>query len=909
MLARCALALTGGLLALLVAQAEARDLSLDERITAQRAIEQVYWNHRIWPAGNPGAKPPLSAVVSDAQIRGKVETYLAKSNALATEWQRPITAAQLQAEMNQMAANTHSPEILQELFAALGNDPFVIAETLVRQTLADGLIRGAYASNAASGDCAHGEAETDFDAWWAKHRGDALTDFVGPVGQYSLPNNAETQCSPNTWGTPTNATAGYAPEPRYGHSAVWTGAEMIVWGGNNGFGPYGGGGGRYDPATDSWGPLGGGPSLRYLHAAVWTGTEMVVWGGNDGSNGYLNTGGRYNPVADTWGTPTSTSGNCPTGREGHSAVWTGTEMIVWGGRNSGGAQPTGGRYNPATNTWGAPTSTSNPPIPREGHAAVWTGSEMIVWGGSQDLFTSPGNSGGRYNPTTDTWGPPTSVSGSALSGRIFATAVWNGTEMIIWGGTSAVISGGLNTGGRYNPSSDTWGAATSTSANCPTARFSHSAVWTGSEMIVWGGAINISNPLNTGGRYCGCSLTFYPDADGDGYGDGSATVTACAPPPGYVANSTDCNDTDPLVHPGAPDATCNGIDNNCNGTVDEGVSGCVCIARAPGLVGWWPGNDNTLDVVAGHDGTLANGAGYAAGKVGDAFNLNGVNDLVSNLGAASTFSFIENTGVFTIEAWIKLADPFAFGEQTIIGNTYTSAERGFFFVVENPHSQFGLALALSRGQNGVPIIVSNSPNNLLVDSGWHHVAATGNGTNVTFYVDGVAYPGSGTMVGPMGSGDAARAVDMGWDSNPGTNYFGGEIDELAIYNRALNSSEIRAIYNAGSIGMCRLGPLAVDGPATSARTLAVADAWPNPAERATNIEFQLPARDRVSAEVVDVAGRRVSMLLQNGILAAGTHRLEWDGRDAFGRKVVPGIYLIRISTSVQASSQKIVMVN
>jgi hypothetical protein len=67
----------------------------------------------------------------------------------------------------------------------------------------------------------------------------------------------------------------------------------------------------------------------------------------------VNTGGRYNPSTNTW-TATTTTG-APTARTGHTAVWTGTEMIVWGGTTSSGyGNNAGGRYNPATNTWTAP---------------------------------------------------------------------------------------------------------------------------------------------------------------------------------------------------------------------------------------------------------------------------------------------------------------------------------------------------------------------------------------------------------------------------------------------------------------------------------------------------------------------------------------------------------------------------
>ena len=78
--------------------------------------------------------------MSQAQIEKKVEDYLRNSQALEDYWQRPITPDQLQAEMERIASHTKQPAVLRELFAALGNDPFVIAECLARPVLAERLI-------------------------------------------------------------------------------------------------------------------------------------------------------------------------------------------------------------------------------------------------------------------------------------------------------------------------------------------------------------------------------------------------------------------------------------------------------------------------------------------------------------------------------------------------------------------------------------------------------------------------------------------------------------------------------------------------------------------------------------------------------------------------------------------------
>lgn len=295
-------------------------------------------------------------------------------------------------------------------------------------------------------------------------------------------------------GMPWSATttAG-APLPRLDHTAVWTGDQMIVWGGEISATSTRTGA-RYTPAADeeSWFPTAimDAPLARRGHTAVWTGREMIVWGGLDGAQP-LRSGGRYDPVSDEW-MPVSML-DTPSARFGHTAVWTGSEMIVWGGRDAL-QQPlrSGARYNPVTDTWSA-LSTADAPSARYDHTAVWTGTEMIVWGGRTAAGLT--RTGGRYDPATDSW---SFVSTSdAPRARAEHTAVWTGTEMIVWGGQAPEI---VRSGARYQPAADRWRDVSQ--ENAPTARFDHTAVWTGTEMIVWGGTPGfLANAAGSGGRY------------------------------------------------------------------------------------------------------------------------------------------------------------------------------------------------------------------------------------------------------------------------------------------------------------------------------------------------------------------------------------------------------------------------
>ena len=463
-------------------KASARTLTFEERVAYQYAIEEVYWRHRIWPKDNTRPKPSLDVIVSQHQIGKKVEDYLRKSQLVADERGSPITASELQAEMQRMASHTRDPDMLRELFKALGDDPFVIAECLAKPSVAERL---------ASELSIRTDSRDGLPSCPLSLAHDAAHSAVAPYQfTYKLPEISPLDCTDDTW---TATTTVNAPETRETRTAVWTGSEMIIWGGGN-FNPGGlNTGGRYDPALDTWTATSttNAPEGRGSQSTVWTGSEMIIWGGFDGTN-LLNTGGRYNPITDSW---TSTSaGNAPAARADHSAVWTGSEMIIWGGLGCGANcnLSSGGRYNPGTDSW-TTTSTVNAPAARWDHGAVWTGSEMIVWGGSDSMNYL--HTGGRYNPAADSW-TPTRVPSDVL-GRTLHTAVWTGSEMIVWGGVDETFND-TNSGGRYNPKADSWLATNLT--NAPSLRNSHSGVWTGTEMIVWGGEF-LTTSLDTGGRY------------------------------------------------------------------------------------------------------------------------------------------------------------------------------------------------------------------------------------------------------------------------------------------------------------------------------------------------------------------------------------------------------------------------
>ena len=245
---------------------------------------------------------------------------------------------------------------------------------------------------------------------------------------------------------------------------------------------------------------------------------------------------------------------------------------------------------------------------------------------------------------------------------------------------------------------------------------------------------------------------------------------------------------------------------------NAGSSGkCKCVPPPLGMVSWWPGDGNANDIKDGNHGTLVNGATFGAGKVGQAFSLDGVDDGISILKMGNL-----NLGPsdFSIEAWVNVAQ--------------TQTPLGFIFLNYGGVPTYSLSIssdakAQVHFRPGVPSLsgsgnepfVSATGTTSLNDGRWHHLVGVRRGATGLIYVDGVlensvtnpavlsVNGGSVDTGGCLYARIGAVHSDIGHCNslapNPQEpNFFQGLIDEVKIYNRALSDCEIQAIVNTST---------------------------------------------------------------------------------------------------------------
>ena len=218
-----------------------------------------------------------------------------------------------------------------------------------------------------------------------------------------------------------------------------------------------------------------------------------------------------------------------------------------------------------------------------------------------------------------------------------------------------------------------------------------------------------------------------------------------------------------------------------------------CTAPPSGQVSWWGGDNNALDMIGTNNGTLMNGATFAAGKVGQAFSFDGVDDYVEVPHNAS-LSF-SPTSPMTVDLWAYR----------------TSSSNGHHLLAKRAGcGSNDMNYQLHLNQTGLCFLGTDVGDNMVCTTGgladlplntWTHIAGTFDGSTLRLFINGqmVASNPSATL-GPQNS---APLTIGALGSCSSIDPFGGLLDEVSIYNRDLSASEIAAIYNAGSAGKCK----------------------------------------------------------------------------------------------------------
>ncbi len=263
----------------------------------------------------------------------------------------------------------------------------------------------------------------------------------------------KTECKLNR-GWRTIAVAPPSFKARVGFSATWHGAGVLIWGGEAG-GTYLNDGANYDYASDTWKDVASsGLGGRVQAGAALAGTALVIWGGKSDAADSLADGARYDVGTNTW---KSVAAAGISARYGHVQVGvpSTSTLVIWGGYGGAGKCPEitcadGAVYDAASNTWS--TLPSAPLSSRTDAFGVWTGSDVLVWGGHRgDTYYADG---ARYSPATKSWTKMADAP-SVLAGRLEAAVAFGDGSLFVWGG-GTFGGGSVATGARYDVATNSW---------------------------------------------------------------------------------------------------------------------------------------------------------------------------------------------------------------------------------------------------------------------------------------------------------------------------------------------------------------------------------------------------------------------------------------------------------------------
>ena len=228
---------------------------------------------------------------------------------------------------------------------------------------------------------------------------------------------------------------------------------------------------------------------------------------------------------------------------------------------------------------------------------------------------------------------------------------------------------------------------------------------------------------------------------------------------------------------------------------NNGGSSDPCINAAAGLVSWWPGDGDTMDIAGSNDGMLQGTASFVAGFVRQAFDFDGSGAHVSVLDDDSLDGF---SGI-TVDAWIRTTN--SVGNRAILSkydhSSGSDLDDSYYLGLND-----GAVLWQINAGDSFNIVGNMGTD--YADGNFHHIAGTWDGTDQIIYVDGnLVFTQAYSGTGPINATSEPVAIGRSQQSGAPGNFFDGLIDEVGLYNRALDAMEIQAIFDAGSGGRCK----------------------------------------------------------------------------------------------------------
>lgn len=322
-----------------------------------------------------------------------------------------------------------------------------------------------------------------------------------------------------------------------------------------------------------------------------------------------------------------------------------------------------------------------------------------------------------------------------------------------------------------------------------------------------------------------------------------------------------------------------------------------------GLIGYWPLDEGTDTIAAdksssGNDGILRGDTNWVEGKFGTSLLFNG--DDYVDLGDDDIFDL--GTSDFTISAWIRTSNPS--DQRTIFANGGD----------ENNGIRYHLMIFDTRIKIALDDNIEKkdpSGDIEIADSMWHFIVGIRNGNLLRVYVDNVEDPGvtgharstlpeNYSIIDTMYNAYIGCITTNSEGSTYKFKFFTGQIDDVALWNRALTEDEILELWDGGS-GIPVIDPDVSSFKGLEAQREFVLKSYPNPSNSFTTISFQLPETGNAKLQVYNIFGQEVAVLVE-GMRSAGIYKVQFDGS-----KLPDGVYFAKFQSGMYSKTIKIIL--